>query len=72
RGQGPSWKGIFGTTRQFADGTSGIADENYIRQSILEPNVKVVQGYEPVMPTFQGLLRPRELDGAVEFIKQLK
>src|SRR5688572_24718763 len=40
--QGPSWKGIFGQTHQFTDGTSGVVDENYIRQSILEPNAKVV------------------------------
>lgn len=72
RGQGPSWRGIFGQTRQFTDGTSVVADENYIRQSILEPNAKVVQGYEPVMPTFKGLLRPREELGVIEFIKRLK
>lgn len=72
RGQGPSWKGIFGTTRQFADGTSAVADENYIRQSILEPQAHVVQGYEPIMPTYKGLLRDREILGAIEFIKTLK
>ncbi|HYP05281.1 MAG TPA: cytochrome c oxidase subunit II, partial [Bryobacteraceae bacterium] len=65
RGQGPSWKGIFGTTRQFADGTSAVADENYIRQSILEPQAHVVQGYEPIMPTYKGLLRDREILGAI-------
>jgi cytochrome c oxidase subunit 2 len=72
RGQGPSWKGIYGQSRTFADGTSAVADENYIRQSIMEPNTKVLQGYEPVMPTYQGLLRPREVTGVIEFIKQLK
>lgn len=72
RGQGPTWKGIYGTNRPFTDGTSAVADENYIRQSILEPNAKVVQGYEPVMPTFQGLLRDREVLGAIEYIKSLK
>ena len=72
RRDGPSWKGIFGQTRNFNDGTSAVVDENYIRQSILEPNAKVVQGFEPVMPTFKGLLRDRQVLGVIEYIKQLK
>jgi cytochrome c oxidase subunit II len=72
RGQGPSWKGIYGQTHQFADGSTALVDENYIRQSILEPQAHVVQGYEPIMPTYKGLLRDREILGAIEFIKTLK
>jgi cytochrome c oxidase subunit II len=72
RGQGPSWKGVFGSTRTFADGTTGVADENYIRQSVYEPNAKVVQGFEPVMPTFKGLVRDRQVLGVIEYMKQLK
>jgi len=72
RGQGPSWKGIWGTTEKFVDGSSAVVDENYVRESILEPQKHVVQGYEGIMPTYQGLLRPRELLGVIEFIKTLK
>ncbi|HYI96918.1 MAG TPA: cytochrome c oxidase subunit II [Bryobacteraceae bacterium] len=72
RGQGPTWKGVFGQTRQFADGSSAVADENYIRESVLDPQKHIVQGYEPIMPTYQGLMRPRELLGAIEYIKSLK
>jgi cytochrome c oxidase subunit II len=72
RGQGPSWKGMFGNTRQFADGSSAVADENYIRQSVLEPQAHVVRGFEPIMPTYKGLLRDREILGVIEFIKTLK
>jgi cytochrome c oxidase subunit 2 len=72
RGQGPTWKGIFGATHQMVDGAQIKVDENYIRESILEPNVHVVQGYEPVMPTYKGMLRDREVLGVIEFIKQLK
>jgi cytochrome c oxidase subunit 2 len=72
RGQGPSWKGIFGQTHQFADGSSAVVDENYIRQSILEPQAHVVRGYEPIMPTYKGLLRDREILGVIEYIKTLK
>ena len=69
RGQGPSWKGIWGQTHKFQDGSSAVVDENYIRQSIMEPQAHIVQGYEGIMPTYQGLLRPREILGVIEFIK---
>lgn len=72
KGDGPSFKGIWGKTEQFADGTSGVVDENYIRQSVLEPQAKVVKGFEPVMPTFQGSLRPVEINGIIAFIKGQK
>jgi cytochrome c oxidase subunit 2 len=71
-GQGPSWKGIWGQTHQFADGSSAVVDENYVRESILDPQRHVLRGYEPIMPTYKGLLRDREILGAIEFIKQLK
>ena len=47
-------------------------DENYIRQCILYPLSVTVQGYQPIMPTFQGLLREHEILGAIEYIKSLK
>jgi cytochrome c oxidase subunit 2 len=43
-----------------------------LRQSILEPNAKIVKGYSPAMPTYQGKLNDRELNGLVEYIKTLK
>ena len=72
RGQGPSWKGIYGKQETMTDGTTVLVDDNYVRESILEPQKKIVQGYEGIMPTFQGLLREREIKGVVEFIKQQK
>jgi cytochrome c oxidase subunit 2 len=72
RGQGPSFKGVFGHTVELAAGKSVLADENYIRESILDPQAKVVKGFEPIMPTFQGLLRQREMNALVEFIKAQK
>jgi cytochrome c oxidase subunit 2 len=69
---GPTWKGLFGKNEAFTDGTSGTADENYLRQSILEPNAKIVQGFPPSMPTYQGKLKDKEIDGIVEYIKSLK
>jgi cytochrome c oxidase subunit 2 len=70
---GPSWKGTFGSKREFDDGTSLVADENYIRESILTPNAKIVKGFpKGVMPTFQGQLTEDQLNALIEFIKSLK
>lgn len=72
RGDGPSFKGIFGQGVKLADGKSVAVDENYIRESILQPQAKIVAGFEPIMPTFQGMLREREISALVEFIKERK
>lgn len=73
---GPTWKGLFGKKREFTDGTSAIAEENYIRESIVNPKKKIVKdgsrSYPPVMNTYQGLLSDREFDAIIEFIKTLK
>lgn len=72
RGIGPSFKGIYGHQQPLADGTSVLVDENYIRESILEPQAKVVLSFAPVMPTFKGKLKDKEIAGLIEFIKSLK
>ncbi len=69
---GPSFKGLYGKTEQFADGSSQVVDDNYIRESILNPTAKIVQGYAPQMPTYQGQLKEPELAGIIDFIKSLK
>jgi len=69
-GVGPSLKGLFGRTENLADGTTVEADENYIRESILVPATKVVQGYQPIMPPIP--LTDREVDGLIEYIKTLE
>ncbi|MBE0659625.1 MAG: cytochrome c oxidase subunit II [Bryobacteraceae bacterium] len=72
RGQGPSFKGIYGHELKDAAGKTHTVDANYIRDSILNPQAVVVAGYEPIMPTFQGLLREREILGMIEYIKSLQ
>jgi cytochrome c oxidase subunit II len=69
---GPGWKGLFGKERQFADGSKTTADENYLRESILTPNAKIVAGFTPAMPTFAGQLNEQELKSVIEFIKTVK
>jgi cytochrome c oxidase subunit 2 len=72
RSKGPSWKGIFGKMERLNNGATVLVDENYLRESMMQPNAKVVDGYEAIMPTFQGLLRQNEIDGLIAFIKSLK
>jgi cytochrome c oxidase subunit 2 len=72
KSKGPTWKGIFGKPVKLNNGTSVLVDENYVRESMMQPNAKVVDGFEPIMPTFQGLLRENEIRGLVAFIKSLQ
>jgi cytochrome c oxidase subunit 2 len=70
-GRGPSLVGIFGKPVQLAGGQKVTADENYVRESILNPAAKVVANYQPVMPTFQGLVTEEELLQLIEYVKSL-
>lgn len=69
---GPSLYQILGKNRDFADGSSTVADENYLRHSILDSKAQVVKGFQPVMPAFQGQLSETELSALIEYIKELK
>ncbi|MBI4510427.1 MAG: cytochrome c oxidase subunit II [Deltaproteobacteria bacterium] len=69
---GPSFKGLFGREEALADGSKVMVDENYLRESILEPTKKVVQGYPAAMPTFSGMLTDKQIDALIAFIKTLK
>jgi cytochrome c2 len=72
---GPSWKGLFGSKRQFADGSSCTADETYLKQSILEPSAKIVKGFEKSetgMPIYAGVLNDSQLESVILFIKTLR
>jgi cytochrome c oxidase subunit II len=69
---GPSWKGLFGKTEAFADGSTVKVDENYLRESIMDPTAKVVKSFAPSMPTYKGKLSDKDLDGLIEYIKALK
>ena len=47
------------------------ADENYIRESILTPGAKIVSGFKPIMPVFQGLVSEEQLNALVAYVKSL-
>jgi cytochrome c oxidase subunit 2 len=54
------------------DGREVVADENYLRESIMNPQAKVVLGYQPIMPTFQGTVSEENLLQLIAYIKTLK
>ncbi len=70
-GNGPSFFKVFNNEVKLDDGSTHSADENYIRESILIPTKRVVAGFQPIMPTYQGLLKDREIDALVAYIKSL-
>lgn len=70
--QGPTFKGVFGRTEDLEGGSKVVVDENYIRESILDPQAKIVRGYPPTMPVFKGLLKEKEIDALIAFLKTVK
>jgi len=69
---GPSFKGLYGAERKFTDGSKALADENYLKESILVSNAKIVENYAPQMPLYQGQLSDDEVANLIEYIKTIK
>lgn len=70
-GRAPNLQGVFGQAVLFNDNTTLIADENYLRESILAPSARVVNGYQPIMPSFAGQLDEEQLIDLIEFVKSI-
>ncbi len=71
KGRGPSLHDIVGKTVELADGTTATVDEGYLRESIINSQAKIVKGYQPLMPAFQGLVNEDNLVALVEYVKSL-
>ncbi|MDB5039025.1 MAG: cytochrome c oxidase subunit 2 [Bacteriovoracaceae bacterium] len=70
---GPSYQGLFGSEVELSDGTKIKADENYIRESIFKPQVKIVKGFENMMmPPYVGQIDDTEMSAVIEYIKSVK
>ncbi len=73
--QGPTFKGLFGRTEKLSDGKTvtieGVDGENYIKNSILDPQSQIVEGYPPTMPSF-NYLKQKDIDGIIAFLKEQK
>jgi cytochrome c oxidase subunit 2 len=68
----PILEGLAGKTVALADGSSVVADDDYLRQSILMPAAKVTAGYQPIMPAYQGLITEDELMLLIDYVKSLR
>jgi len=68
---GPNIVGVFGSQVKLADGSQILADEAYLRESILYPQNRLVAGYMPVMPTYRGLLNETQLMQIIAYIKSV-
>jgi cytochrome c oxidase subunit 2 len=68
---GPSWKGIWGMMESTDHGMVKV-DDDYIRESILQPQAKIVTGYPPSMPSFSGQISDQEISEVIAYIKSLK
>jgi len=70
-GRGPNLRNLFGSQVNLTGGGHVMANEDYIRESILNPSAKIVEGYRPIMPTFQGLVTEENVLQLIEYIKSL-
>ncbi len=73
-GRGPVLDGVFGSTVELADGRKVVADENYLRESIMAPSSKIVRGFPnpSIMPTFQGQISEENVIQLIAYLKTLK
>jgi cytochrome c oxidase subunit II len=71
KGRGPSLKGVYGKQVLLASGQAVAMDDAYMRESILNPQAKIVAGFQPAMPTFQGLVTEEQLLQLIAYVKSL-
>ena len=72
QGRAPVLERLYGVTVPLNDGGTTVADENYLRESILRPDAKVVSGYRSIMPSFEGQLDEQQVIALIEYIKALE
>jgi mono/diheme cytochrome c family protein len=69
---GPPLKGLYGSERMLADGSTVTADDNYLKESILDPGKKIAKDYEAEMPSFRGVLSDADIESVLLYIMYLK
>jgi cytochrome c oxidase subunit II len=70
-GKGPSLSGLYGSSVLLANGQKVVADDAYIRESLLYPSARIVAGYQPIMPTYRGQLDEQQILQLSAYIKSL-
>lgn len=71
QGRGPNLAGVYGKAVLLDNGSTVVADDNYVRESILNPGAKVVSGFKPIMPTFNGIVSEEQLLSLIAYVKSL-
>lgn len=71
-GVGPTLQGVYGNETEFRDGTSTIADEEYLREKLYRPAERIVDGYDEGMPSFLGILSEAEVESIILYMKTLE
>jgi cytochrome c oxidase subunit II len=71
QGRGPLLTNLFGKQVTLRGGATITADEAYIRESIVNPQTKIVDGFEPIMPTFQGLVTEEQLLQLISYVRSM-
>jgi mono/diheme cytochrome c family protein len=69
---GPSWKGLYGHEVKLSGGSTVTADDAYIHESIVDPTAKVVDGYQPIMPSFASQVNDQQIADIIAYIKTLE
>lgn len=72
---GPTWKGLAGSRVKFTDGSSAVADDTYLRESIQNPSVKIVKDFDKSdagMPSYEGILTDAQIQALIAYIRSLK
>lgn len=72
KGRGPALSNLAGHEVKLADGRTVVADDNYLRESIMNSQAKIAAGYPPLMPAFQGMVSEEQLMALISYIKGLK
>jgi cytochrome c oxidase subunit II len=70
-GRGPVLAGIYGKSIELQGGGTATVDEAYLRESIVNPQAKIVSGFQPIMPTFQGLVTEEQLLQLIAYVRSL-
>ena len=69
---GPTWLDLYHRQEKLSDGSTVDAEEGYLTESMMDPAARVVEGFQPVMPSYQGRLAGPEVAALVEYIKSLQ
>jgi cytochrome c oxidase subunit 2 len=70
-GRGPSLVGVYGSQQKMNNGQMVLADDTYVRESVLNPQAKIVAGYPLLMSTYQGLLTEEQIAQLIAYLKSI-